>query len=215
MKTPFDTLTTACREYLSDRLSSDPAHDLAHVERVVHCARQLAQQEQAELAVVLPAAWLHDCVTLPKDAANRAQSSRLAAAEACRFLTAQGYPAAHLPAIHHAIEAHSFSAGIDPRTLEAKIVQDADRLDALGAIGVARCLLVGGALQRPLYHSDDPFCRQREPDDRRFSLDHFYRKLLHLADRLHTEAARREAARRLPFMRQFLSQLASELPTGR
>ncbi|MBY4678430.1 HD domain-containing protein [Marinobacterium arenosum] len=212
MSDPLVSLASACRQYLNGRLGTDPAHDLAHVERVVHSARQLAEQEGADLAVVLPAAWLHDCVTLPKDAANRQQASRLAAAEAGRFLTELGYPAEHLPAIGHAIEAHSFSAGIEARTLEAKIVQDADRLDALGAIGVARCLLVGGALQRPLYNTTDPFCHRRAPDDRQFSIDHFYRKLLQLADGLHTGAARREASRRLPFMRQFLDQLASELP---
>ena len=67
--------------------------------------------------------------------------------------------AACLPEIRHAIEAHSYSAGIAPRTIEAKVVQDADRLDALGAIGLARCIAVGAALGRPLYEPDDPFCR--------------------------------------------------------
>ncbi|HQV15343.1 MAG TPA: hypothetical protein PK620_10530, partial [Denitromonas sp.] len=96
------------------------------------------------------------------------------------------------------------------RTLEGQCVQDADRLDAIGAIGIARCLMVGGALGRPLYSGDDPFCETREPDDQRFTIDHFYRKLFHVGETLHTAAARHEAAARIDFMRAFLKQLGAE-----
>ena len=89
----------------------------------------------------------------------------------------------------HAIEAHSYSAGIPPQSIEAKVVQDADRLDALGAIGVARCIAVGSALGRPLYQADDPFCSARSPDDSGASVDHFYSKLLKLATTMQTAAA--------------------------
>ena len=118
---------------------------------------------------------------------------------------------AALPAIRHAIEAHSFSAGIAPETLEAKVVQDADRLDALGAIGLARCIAVGAALGRPVYEPNDPFCRERVPDDRGASVDHFYTKLLKLAGTMQTAAGRREAERRTAFLRAFLAQLESEI----
>src|SRR5580700_184411 len=114
--------------------ADDAAHDLAHVHRVVRNAVWLAQTEAAALEVVLPAAWLHDCVNVPKSSPERKQASRLAAAEAIRLLKAGGYPAVWHGGIAHAIEAHSFSAGIRPETAEAKIVQDADRLDALGSI---------------------------------------------------------------------------------
>ena len=88
----------------------DPAHDLAHVQRVVANARLLAAAEGADPAVVLPAAWLHDCVVLPKNSARRAEASRLAAESAGAFLRAAGYPVELIPAIEHAIAAHSFSA---------------------------------------------------------------------------------------------------------
>ncbi|WP_222105427.1 HD domain-containing protein [Denitromonas ohlonensis] len=200
----------ALRAFILTRLPADPAHDISHVERVVANARLIAAAEGADLAVVIPAAWLHDCVSYPKNHPDRARSSRDAAALAVDWLREQGTSSNLLPAIGHAIEAHSFSAGITAETLEAKVVQDADRLEALGAIGIARCLMVGGALGRPLYHTDDPFCASREPDDQRFTIDHFYRKLFHVGETLHTDAAKREAAERIEFMRAFLAQLGTE-----
>jgi uncharacterized protein len=199
------------RRFVADQPDADPGHGPAHLERVVATALRLAAEERARVDVVLPAAWLHDCVHVAKDDPARAQASRLAADHALRFLESANYPAACLPGIRHAIEAHSFSAGIEPRTIEAKVVQDADRLDALGAIGLARCIAVGTALGRPLYGPVDPFCRARAPDDRGSSVDHFYAKLLQLASTMQTEAGRREAERRTRFLRSFLAQLESEV----
>ena len=197
--------------YLREQVTADSAHDMQHIKRVVLMARRLAAVEGANLEVVIPAAWLHDCVTLPKNAPNRHEASRLAAAKAVRFLQSIDYPAQHLDDIAHAITAHSFSAGIPPTTLEAKVVQDADRLDAIGAIGVSRCLMIGGALERPLYDPTDPFCQQREPDDLIYTIDHFYRKLLKIGQTLHTTAAQAEASRRNAFMQTFLDQLRLEI----
>lgn len=200
-------------EELLDRgAAGDPAHDREHIRRVVANARRLAAAERAALAVVLPAAWLHDCVIVPKSSPLRAQASRQAALAADALLREIGYPAAHLPAVAHAIEAHSFSAGILPRTLEARVVQDADRLDALGAVGIARCLMLGGALGRRLYDPREPFPLQRAPDDQTNTLDHFYVKLLRLAEQMQTDAGRAEARRRSAFLEVYLEQLRRELP---
>ena len=199
------------REFVAAQPHSDPGHGPAHLERVVATALKLAVEEGARLEIVLPAAWLHDCVHVPKDSPDRARASRVAGEHAIRFLEDAGYPAACLPEIRHAIEAHSYSAGIAPRTAEAKVVQDADRLDALGAVGLARCIAVGAALGRPLYEPGDPFCRSRAPDDRGASLDHFYAKLLKLEDTMQTRAGRREAGRRTAFLKTFIAQLESEI----
>jgi uncharacterized protein len=172
---------------------------------------RLAGEEGARIDVVLPAAWLHDCVHVGKDSPERPRASRLAAVRAVAFLQEAGYAPEALPEVAHAIEAHSYSAGIAPRTVEAKVVQDADRIDALGAIGISRCVAVGAALGRPLYEPDDPFCEQREPNDRGASVDHFYTKLLKLAGTMQTAAGRREAARRTEFIRAFIAQLRSEI----
>ena len=199
------------RRFIGEQPGADPGHGLAHVERVVASALKLAAEEGARTEVVLPSAWLHDCVHVAKDSPERTRASRLAAEHAIRFLESAGYAPEALPEIRHAIEAHSYSAGIAPRTPEARVVQDADRLDALGAIGLARCIAVGAALGRPVYEPEDPFCRARAPDDRGASVDHFYAKLLKLAGTMQTAAGRREAERRTAFLQSFLAQLESEI----
>ena len=135
----------------------------------------------------------------------------MAAEEAVRFLESVDYPVQLLPQIYHAIEAHSFSANIETKSLEARIVQDADRLEAVGAIGIARCFLTGGSMGTPLYDPTDPFAQTREPDDRRYTLDHFYCKLLGLADTMQTDAGRAEAQKRTDYMKSFLQQLGTEI----
>jgi uncharacterized protein len=199
------------RQFASGQPGADPGHGLVHLERVVGTALWLAAEEGARAEIVLPAAWLHDCVHVAKDSPDRARASRLAADHAAKFLQDAGYPASLVPDIRHAIEAHGYSAGIPPQTIEAKVVQDADRLDALGAVGIARCIAVGAALGRPLYAVEDPFCNSRAPDDSGASVDHFYTKLLNLAGTMQTAAGRREADRRTVFIRAFISQLASEI----
>jgi uncharacterized protein len=197
--------------FIAGQPGDDPGHGLVHLRRVVATALALAAAEAARIDVVLPAAWLHDCVHVAKNSPDRSRASHLAAAHAVSFLQAAGYPPDALPGIAHAIQAHSYSAGIRPQSIEAKVVQDADRLDALGAIGIARCIAVGSALGRPLYEPDDPFCEARTPDDAGASVDHFYTKLLGLAATMQTDAGRIEAERRTAFIRAFIVQLRSEI----
>ena len=198
-------------DFLEQQSQTDAAHDMTHILRVVKVAKQIALEEKADLAIVVPAAWLHDCVSLPKNHPERHLASSMAGDKAIEYLKSIAYPEQYYCEIHHAICAHSFSANIPPASLEAKIVQDADRLDALGAIGVARCMQVSGALNRSLYSTDDPFCEKRTPDDARYSIDHFYKKLFLIAGSLNTVSARKEGKRREKAMRAFLEQLAREI----
>lgn len=216
----LDRLEAALRAHLAERLAkegaSDPAHDLLHLERVAATAKRIAAAEGADLRVVLPAAWLHDYVVVPKHDPRRSEASRLAAVEAVAYLKDIGYAAALadaslLDAIGHAIEAHSFSANIAPQTLEAKVVQDADRLDGIGAIGIARCFACAGTMNRPFYSSYDPFCVLRDPDDAQFTIDHFYRKLFKTAASMQTAAGQKEAERRVTVMRRYLRELGEEI----
>ena len=207
----IDQLQNLCLGFVSDSMASDPAHDLSHVRRVVQNTLKLTTTEGGDPAITIPAAWLHDCVSVAKNSSLRNQASRLAAEEAVCFLTSVDYPADLLPQIYHAIEAHSFSANIQTKSLEARIVQDADRLEAVGAIGIARCFLTGGSMGTPLYDPTDPFAQTREPDDRRYTLDHFYCKLLGLADTMQTDAGRAEAQKRTDYMKSFLQQLGTEI----
>jgi uncharacterized protein len=202
-------------EFIQIEMSTDAAHDLQHVRRVVLNAKQLCEAERANEWVVIPAVWLHDCVSLPKNHPERAKSSAMAADKALVFLAEIEFPQEHFDHIHHAITAHSFSADITPRSLEAWIVQDADRLDAIGAIGIARCLQVGTALERSLYEANDPFALYRDVDDKNFTLDHFFQKLLRLEEMLHTDEAKREGRIRTDFMHKYLRQLGHEIGVRR
>jgi len=202
-------LERRCLEFAAG--DADGAHGRDHLMRVLRNARDLGDAEGADPEITVPAACLHDCIAVPKDSPLRSQASRLAAERASEFLARLSYPAHLLDAVHHAIEAHSYSAAVAPRTLEARVVQDADRLDSLGAIGIARCLQVGGRLGRPLCAGNDPFCDEREPDDSRYTVDHFYAKLLKLPATMQTEAGRAEAERRAEVMRGWLDQLRREI----
>jgi uncharacterized protein len=189
----------------------DAAHDAQHLQRVVANAYRLTVAERADWFVVMPAAWLHDCVSVPKSSPDRSRASVLAANQAIEWLKDHDWPFGRLDKIAHAIEAHSFSAGIAPRTLEAQVVQDADRLDALGAVGLARTLMLGGQMGREFYSADDPLCVGRPPDDSRFTLDHLFAKLLKLGATMQTAGGRAEAVQRTEYLREFIDQLAREI----
>lgn len=191
--------------------ADDPAHDLLHFKRVVAMAKKLCLAEGADANVVIPAAWLHDMVIVPKNSPLRSQASQMSAEKALEYLASIEYPVHYFKDIAHAIACHSFSANLETKTLEAKIVQDADRLDGLGAIGVARCFATAGLLKSTFYHDQDPFCEQRNPDDRVYTVDHFYHKLFKTAETLKTKAGRDEGHRRVDYMKIFLNELKFEL----
>lgn len=197
--------------YIRSVMVQDPAHDINHVRRVVKTAKDLCDKEGAKLEVVLPAAYLHDCFTFPKNHPERVSSSRVAAEKAEEFLLSICYPKEHLEEIKHAIVAHSFSLGVKPKTIEAQIVQDADRLDALGAIGISRCIQVSSSFGASLYHSEDPYAENRELDDKAYALDHFQVKLFKIADQMNTLSAKREAKKRVQFMKSYIEQLGTEI----
>jgi uncharacterized protein len=191
--------------------SDDPAHDILHFQRVVGLAKRLCRLEKGREEIVIPAAWLHDLVIVPKDSPLRSRASRLSSEKAIEFLTTIEYPRNYFDDIGHAIEGHSFSANIEVKTIEAMIVQDADRLDGLGAIGIARCFATAGLLKRPFYNPDDPFCELRPPDDARYTIDHFFKKLFKTAETLKTESGRQEGHRRVQVMRDYLAMLRMDI----
>ncbi len=201
--------------HLRQQAAPDAAHDLAHLLRVLAMARRIADEEGAHDSCVLTAAaLLHDLVALPKNHPDRAQSSRLAAIAAGDLLRTLAFPDNRIGAVAHAIEAHSFSAGIEPLTPEARALQDADRLDALGAIGLARCFAVSGALGRSLVDTEDPLAEHRPLDDGRWALDHFQVKLLRLPGLMRTAAGRRIGAERAAFVEAFMRRMAAECEAG-
>lgn len=189
--------------------SPDGAHDLGHLRRVWANCQKIAGAG-ADLVVLEAAAFLHDVINLPKDSPNRSRASDLSAAHATTFLQTTAFNPAKIPAVAHAIAAHSFSAGIAPTTLEAKILQDADRIEALGMIGLARWLYVSGAMGSALFDADDPLAQNRPLDDRKYALDHLEVKLFGLVDSMQTPAGRALARSRTDVMRKFRTDLLAE-----
>ena len=196
-----------------NHLTDDAAHDIAHFRRVWMTAQGIMADEDSDPLVVLTACYFHDIVSLPKNHPERSHSSRLAARKTREILSRDfpDFPPDRYAAVEHAIEAHSFSAGIAPQSLEAKIVQDADRLEALGAIGLARVFAVSGALGAALFDADDPFAVTRALDDKAFALDHFQTKLLRLPDTMQTARGRKLARHNADFLIQFMAKLSAEL----
>lgn len=207
-----EELRQQLRQLVSLEMASDSAHDLAHLDRVWANAQAIAENEaDTNARVLLAGSYLHDLINLPKDSPDRDKASVLSAEKALPYVEKLGYSKWETAGIIHAIEAHSHSAGITPKTIEARILRDADRLDALGAIGIARWFAVTGALCRPLYDPDDPFAERKAPDDSHYSLEHWHTKLGKLAASMTTVGGRKIALERQSFMEQFLSQLAKEI----
>jgi uncharacterized protein len=190
---------------------NDGSHDVTHLQRVWRNVRLIQAEEGGDSEVLLAAVVLHDCTNIEKNSPLRRQASRLAARKAVEILDGMCWRPQAIAAVAHAIEAHSVSAGIRADTLEAKILQDADRLDALGMVGIARCFYVAGRLGSALYDHHDPYARQRPYDEKRFTIDHFHTRLLRLADNLHTRAGARLACERSERLRWFLDNFLEEV----
>ncbi|AIB15484.1 hydrolase (plasmid) [Azospirillum argentinense] len=213
-----DVWESSITTWLRSNAAEDPAHDVDHLLRVWRTAKALAAAEAEreggpppDMLVVLAAALLHDIVNVPKDHPDRSRASRLSADRAEEVLRGMGFPDALIPATRHAIEAHSYSAGIPPLTIEAKLVQDADRLESLGAIGIARCFATSGLMKRALFHGEDPMAETRPLDDLQYALDHFKAKLLLLPNTMQTPAGRARAQERAAFLLSFQVQLLAEI----
>jgi uncharacterized protein len=193
----------------------DGAHDIGHFRRVWKAAAEINREEggPGDELILLAAAYFHDIVSLPKNDPRRGESSRLSAEKVGRLLVEvfTDFPQEKIWGVQHAILTHSFSAGIVPETVEARILQDADRLEALGAIGVARVFYTAGFTGAQLFDADDPLAAARELDDRRFALDHFAVKLLKLPGMMHTAAARRHGELQAAWMRRFIEKLCDEI----
>ena len=212
-------LQSQLRRISEVQMAQDPAHDIAHLDRVWANAHRIARDEnkqdasRANLRVLIAGAYLHDLVNLPKDHPERETASRLSADKSAPLLRDLGYSAGEIAAAQHVIEAHSFSAGLPANSLEALVLRDADRLDALGAVGIARTFMVAGTIDRPLCDPDDPFAANRPLDDQIWSIDHWHLKLLKLPGDMATDKGRSIARKRARLMLAYLRQLAKEMDT--
>lgn len=189
----------------------DGSHDAAHLVRVWKNAARIQAEEGGDSRQLAAAVLLHDCVAVEKNSPHRAGASRLAAEKAWQILDGLRWRTLEISAVAHAILTHSFSANMAPETLEAKILQDADRLDAIGMVGAARCFYIAGRMGSGLYDPLDPLAEDRPLDDKAFAIDHFETKLFRLADGFQTAAGRRLALERQMRLRDVLAMLLDEI----
>lgn len=201
-------------EYFLKHANDDASHDIGHFRRVYSVATQIAEDEPVDHLVILAAAYFHDIVSLPKDHLERAVSSRHAAIKAREVLKQMNFPEEKLDAVCHAIESHSFTSQIEPETLEAKIIQDADRMEALGAIGAMRAFYISGRLGSLPFDPEDLYASRRPLDDKKFALDHFYVKLFKLPALLKTEGGKRFAEERVEFLKAIIKELELNVVQG-
>ena len=190
---------------------NDSAHDFDHIMRVYKNAQQIIKKEKVNETLVLSAVLLHDVVSFPKSDKRSKNSSIESAKKAKTILKKYDFTSDEITIVCDAISEHSFSQKKIPKTIEGKILQDADRLDALGAIGIARVFATGGSLRRQFYNLDDPFCKKRIPDDKIWTLDHFFEKLLKLEFLMNTNSGKIEAKKRTKILKNFLKQLKHEI----
>jgi len=184
-------------------------HDITHTIRVRELCLHIGHLEGGDPEILEASALLHDIgrpAELQKSGVDHAAvSARLAHG----ILKAAGFPDDKIPSVIYAIENHRYSSNIEPTSLEARILQDADRLDISGAVGIAMTFAYTGALGRQMYHIDDPMAEDREPDDKEYALDHILSKLLLLS--MHTDTARDMAKQRNEFLNKFIDQFAEEI----
>ena len=209
-----DSGLSSLRDRIAPGLSVDPSHDIGHVLRVGLWTQRLGGDEVSPREAIA-AALCHDIVNVPKNSPKRSQASSLSARAARRLLPEYGFNATSINSIADAVRDHSFSRGAVPNTPLGRALQDADRLDALGAIGIIRNIGTGARIGARYFDIDDPWATTRKLDDIAFSLDHFFTKLLTLSKTMCTPGGRAEAARRICIMETFLDALAKELAVPR
>ncbi|CAD5243857.1 HD domain-containing protein [Thermococcus camini] len=183
------------RDYARHFFEREGTHGFSHVERVLNLCLHIGREEGADLEILALAALLHD-VARPLESEGRVEDHAVEGSRIARhYLRSLGYPEDRVEAVAHAIEAHRFSRGPEPETLEAKILSDADKLDAIGAIGIARVFMYSGEHGRSIEDS----------------LEHFEEKILKLKDLMYTETARRMAEERHRFTEEFIERIRREI----
>ena len=196
----------------------DLAHDPLHILRVYHWALQLAPEAKANSDLCGAAALLHDLINIPKESQHRSEGSELSAIAGTPLLKKSGYSQAEMSVIVDAIRTCSWSKGMPPHNPEGLALQEADRLDAIGSIGIIRTIACAQSMRTRgnsgiFYHPTDPMGRHgRMINDREYAIDHFYKKLLKIEPTFTLPSAKKEGSKRNTFMLQFLEEISHEIP---
>jgi len=187
--------------------NNDPAHDFEHIMRVYRNAEKICKTENVNKKLILSAVLLHDIVKIKNQKDSALKSAKLSE----KILKENYFLDDEITIITDAIKEHSFSKGKISSTIEGKILQDADRLDAIGAIGLARVFSFSGSNNRPFYDPKDPFSKNRTLNDNKWTIDHFYEKLLTLEQKMNTKTGKTIAKKRTKTLKDFLKELKNEI----
>ncbi|RME79921.1 MAG: HD domain-containing protein [Methanobacteriota archaeon] len=203
-----DELISIAKQYYDN---GDIAHDFSHVMRVLNIAKKLSMEYGADMPVVVPAVLFHDAVVYNKNSPKNANSAKESAEVAEKvLLSIPSYPKDKIERVKDAILCHSYGHGNEPESLEAKILYDADKLEATGAIAIMRTFSYAQLVKKKFYDVEDPFAENREADNSKYALD-YLTTLTRINERLHTPLAKHIAERRRAFLLSFLEELREEL----
>ena len=196
--------------YVREKFENEySGHDWFHTLRVLKNATRIAEAEGADLVTVQLAALLHDV-----DDRKLSPETYEDKANAREFLSENNFDAGRIEGICRIIGEISFAENRVPSTLEGKCVQDADRLDAIGAIGIARAFAYGGNHNRLMYHPDVKpnlnMSKEEYVNSKSTTVNHFYEKLFKLTDMMNTETAKSIAREREEYMRGFVDEFLNE-----
>ena len=185
----FETILAYVRTFFSQ----SGAHDLDHILRVTRICEEIGETEGADMRILIPAALFHD-VARPVEKETGIPHQEEGARIAEEYLRQAGYDTERIAAIVHAIRTHRFSTGPEPETLEAQVLSDADNLDAMGAVGIARTFLQAG----------------EHGDGIEGAVEHIHDKLLKLKGLMYTDSAREIAEKRHALLQEFVDRLEEE-----
>ncbi len=193
------------------QVKNDPSHDFQHVLRVLNLAIKIGKSVKADEDIIIPAALFHDTIVYKKNSPESKNESNESAEVATKILSEIAeYSKEKIDKVRACISECSFSKGIKPDLLESKVLQDADRLEATGAISIMRTFSSCGQMNTPLYDPADPFCKTGSKNFKS-GVDLFYQRLLVVEKTMHTKLAKKMARARTKFLEKFLKQLKREL----
>ena len=190
---------------------NDPAHDFEHIMRVYKNAEKICKTEKSNKKLVLISVLLHDIIKKSETDKRTKSSSSLSASKSIKILKKLKFSDNDISIVSESIRNHSFTKNKISKSIEGRILQDADRLDAIGAIGIARVFSVSGAKNRQFYEPSDPFSKNRKMNDKKWALDHFFKKLLLLENVMNTKTGKIEAKKRTIVLKNYLDSLKKEI----
>jgi uncharacterized protein len=207
----LSNLIAHLEQFHAREFRGDPAHGIDHCRRVFRIASNIADKYDHDRNAIAIGSYLHDIVSFKKGKLRTARRSKTESSRIAEQFFLDFREISHLQdIIFDTIRYHSFSQKSIPIYIEGRIIQDADKIDALGYMGIARLFHVSGNMKSRILCDDDPLCLYRRPQDSNYAVDHVFTKLVKIPDQMNTEYGREIAQARLRTVLDFAENLARE-----